>query len=279
MIEKAFAKINLTLNVVGRRKDGYHDLIMIMSPISLCDELLVEAALVDEVVCSNAELSGEKNIVYKAIKLLKSSYNISQSVKITITKNIPVGAGLGGGSADCAAALRALNVLWSLNLSLKVLANIGSTLWAYVPFCIYNRPALFSGIGNEIEFLNSIKGYVVLFIPHTHISTGVVFENTHKLNMLRMNIDNQLTAVNDNDISSLRENLFNNLQDITLELDETCRKTYEKIILLDDKFMMTGSGSVFFAIYSDVVLANKIILDLEEQGIKTLQSKLTTEEI
>ncbi|QVK21266.1 4-(cytidine 5'-diphospho)-2-C-methyl-D-erythritol kinase [Mycoplasmatota bacterium] len=267
--EKAYAKINLTLNVLGKREDGYHDLLMIMTPISLMDELIIEDSHCDDVSCNIDELNGRNNIVFKTIETIKSSYDIDRSVKVTVNKKIPIGAGLGGGSADCAATLRGLNKLWELNLSLDELADIGLELGADVPFCVYNRQAVVSGIGEQIKFIDGLSSYVVLVNPNEQVSTKRIFESTD-LNYIKKHIDQHISLFRENDISSLKKILFNDLQDITLSISSECRKIYEIINDVDDSFLMTGSGSTFFSIYSNYNKANKIAEILSKKGINSI---------
>ncbi|XMB67835.1 4-(cytidine 5'-diphospho)-2-C-methyl-D-erythritol kinase [Mycoplasmatota bacterium zrk1] len=266
--EKAYAKINLTLNVLGKREDGYHDLLMIMTPISLMDKLIIEDSHCDDVSCNIVELNGSNNIVFKTIEKIKSLYDIDRSVKVTVNKKIPIGAGLGGGSADCAATLRGLNKLWDLNLSLAELADIGLELGADVPFCVYNRQAVVSGIGEQIKFIDGLSSYVVLVNPNEQVSTKRIFENT-ELNYIKKHIEQHISLFRENDISSLKKILFNDLQDITLSISSECRRIYEIINDVDDSFLMTGSGSTFFSIYNNYNKANKIAEILSKKGINS----------
>jgi len=150
VIEKGYAKINLGLEVLRKREDGYHDLDMIMTNLNLYDELYFEDHPGKSIIIECEELDylrPEENLIYKAIDNLRSRYGIDRGVKVRVVKRIPEKAGLGGGSADCAAALRAMNKLWDLNLSLEQLAAIGSELGSDVPFCVHNKTARVGGRG------------------------------------------------------------------------------------------------------------------------------------
>ncbi|MDO8527992.1 MAG: 4-(cytidine 5'-diphospho)-2-C-methyl-D-erythritol kinase [Deltaproteobacteria bacterium] len=187
---KAPAKINLSLHILGRRANGYHDLSMIMEKVSLCDEITLEK------IDSGIELvtgpwpaprrSGslvpavpgpkEENLAYKSAALLQnvsaSSCASSCGVRITLTKNIPMGGGLGGGSSDAATVLKGLNTLWNLNWPPQKLAEIGVKLGADVPFFIYDGPALVEGIGDEIKPLDKLPNlWIILVNPGVHVAT------------------------------------------------------------------------------------------------------------
>ena len=158
---KAPAKINLTLDVLGRRENGYHDLRMIMQTIDLCDEVTIEQITAEEITLSmNKELPDgcpmQKNLVYRAAILMKERYALPDGMNIILTKNIPAAAGLAGGSSDCAATLLGINELYNLGLSLDELCDIGVTLGADVPFCIRKGTMLSEGIGEILTPLTPL---------------------------------------------------------------------------------------------------------------------------
>jgi len=155
--EIAYAKVNLGLEVLRKREDGYHDLAMVMSGISLFDELVFEIIEDNEVIIDCKEMEHiplKNNLIYKAAFYLKDKFNINKGVKVIVKKQIPEQAGLGGGSADAAATLRGLNRLFNLNLSLDELAKYAIEIGSDVPFCIYNKLAIVTGRGENIKFLN-----------------------------------------------------------------------------------------------------------------------------
>lgn len=173
------AKINLYLHVTGKRDDGYHLLDSLMVPTKLCDVIEVAAAenIALEVVGEFASVAGDSadNIVIKAARMLAQAAGRNPDVKIILHKNIPVGAGLGGGSADAAAVLKLLNEFWGIGYSADRLAEIGLSLGADVPFCLYGSPAVISGIGEAIKPANVPPLYVVLVNPNKHLATKDVF--------------------------------------------------------------------------------------------------------
>ena len=172
---EAHAKINWALNIAGRRADGYHLLDMLMQSIDLCDTLHIEPA--DELTLTvNGAAAGEDNLVLRAARALNRHAGTARGAKLALTKRVPARAGLGGGSADCAAALRALNDLWGLRLSDDQLRAIGLTLGADVPFCLAGGLARVSGIGEAIEPVpNAPEIPLVLITPGGGLSTGAVF--------------------------------------------------------------------------------------------------------
>lgn len=172
---EAHAKINWALNIAGRRADGYHLLDMLMQSIDLCDALEIEPA--DELTLTvNGAAAGEDNLVLRAARALNRHAGTEHGAKLSLAKRVPARAGLGGGSADCAAALRALNDLWSLRLSDNQLRAIGLSLGADVPFCLTGGLARVSGIGEAIEPVpNAPRIPLVLVTPGGGLSTGAVF--------------------------------------------------------------------------------------------------------
>ena len=171
--EKAYAKINIYLKVLGKRADGYHDLETLMVPINIYDEL----EFVDydyDIIESSINI--KDNIMFKAIKYLKETYNIKKCVKITLDKNIPLCGGLVGGSADLCATLRGLNKLWNLNLSINELADIALKFGSDTLFCMFNKPAIVKGRGDIIEFVSYPKKDIYVFKPRFEALTKDVFK-------------------------------------------------------------------------------------------------------
>lgn len=260
--EKAYAKINLGLEVVRKRPDGYHDLSMIMTPISLHDELSFEEIPDDRIIieCSElANLKPEDNLVYKAITLLKKFYHIPIGIKARLMKNIPEQAGLGGGSADAAASLRALNRLWNLGLPSERLSDFGAEIGSDVPFCIYNRTAFVEGRGEKIRFIEEMPDtYAVLVFPDFKTSTAEAFQNfqVHGINQGKALI--LMEAIASGDIRAIAASLFNDL--------ETGTGNVEIGAIKDDLIAsgafgssMTGSGSTVFGICSSQSHAKAVV--------------------
>lgn len=270
MIEKANAKVNLFLNVVGKREDGYHDLNMVTHPLELHDVL--EFELNNRDVLHGSPF--EDDIILKAIKLFKETYNIKQHVRITLHKRIPSGAGLGGGSADAAATLKGLNKIFGVHVSLDELATLGLKLGADVPICIYNKPAVVNGIGEVVELLELTKYDVLLAVPNTSISTAEVFKNTSMIQMIYKDNFNMIDAIKNNDLDKIQSSQLNDLQHVTESLSKECKKVSDILIKINAKFMMTGSGSVFYNIYNDNVSMMRDIKELDNHAVKWLHTYL-----
>ena len=181
--KKAPAKINLTLDVTGKLENGYHTLSMIMQSIDVCDELSFEKTTDEQIIFTmNKELPdkipSEKNLVSKAAKLMKDTFEIKGGFKIHLTKNIPAAAGLAGGSSDCAATLIGINELCEIGLDTEKLCEIGVKLGADVPFCIKKGTMLAEGIGEILTPLTPLQGVPVLLIkPDISISTPYVYKH------------------------------------------------------------------------------------------------------
>lgn len=253
---QAPAKINYRLDVIGRRQDGYHDLRMIMQLVNLCDE--VKISLVAEpgirVFCGRDGVpDGEGNIAWKAADQLLKLSDYSAGVEISITKNIPVAAGLGGGSSDCAAVLKGLDELLGLGFSRERLMEIGTRLGADVPFFMFGRTALAEGIGERLTPLATVPdAWVVLVNPNIHVSTAWVYKNLQLTQRDRLD-----TLPNSfEDVASLCGILSNDLESVTISsfpvIDEIKRSLSR---LGAAGTMMSGSGPTVFGLFQDEAVA------------------------
>lgn len=171
------AKINLFLHIIGRRTDGYHLLQSVMQPINFCDELQFSVRDDGQIHLSSnyQEVEPADNLVYRAAKVLQDYAHVNLGVDIYLQKNIPVGAGLGGGSSDAATTLQALNVLWGLQLPTATLAQIGLTLGADVPFFVFGEAAWVEGIGEKITAIELPSAWYLLVLPACHVSTKKLY--------------------------------------------------------------------------------------------------------
>jgi 4-diphosphocytidyl-2-C-methyl-D-erythritol kinase len=251
--EKAYAKINLFLNVLDKRKDGFHDLEMIMAPLAFCDVLKLSRRQDDKIeVASNVEITEnvEDNLVYKVAVFMKEEFQVETGVNISIDKKIPLAAGLAGGSADAAATIRGLNRLWKLNLSNDDMAKIGIEFGSDIPFCIYNKMAIARGKGEELTFVNtSLKGAVLLINPNIELSTKEVFSNVKKEELVQKSLSKLLQGIKAGDLDVVSENLYNYLEMVSFILKPQVRGL--KNSLKNEGFegvLMTGSGSTVFVL-------------------------------
>ena len=153
---RAYAKVNLALDVVRKREDGYHDLEMIMAPITLHDLIYINVIPEGIEIESNSKIvpTDQRNIMYKVAKLMQERYGLKKGVKIFVYKHIPTQAGLAGGSADGAAVIKAMNKLFHLNLSYEEMAALGKEVGADIPFCIYEKTAFVEGVGEKLQFID-----------------------------------------------------------------------------------------------------------------------------
>ena len=205
---KAYGKINLGLDVLGKRDDGYHDLDMIMQSVDLHDVITITKNDSGEItVKSNtSKIPNDKsNLAYRAAKLLMEEFNIEKGVEIEIEKNIPISGGMAGGSADCAAVLKGMNKLFKLKLTEQQLMARGVRLGADVPFCIMGKTARAEGIGEVLTPIpNKLKGYLVIAKPPISVSTGFAYGQIDKVKIKnRPNTEGIIEAVKENDLNSL----------------------------------------------------------------------------
>jgi len=252
IMEKGYAKINLGLEVIRKREDGYHDLAMVMTPIDLYDELYFEDLPEGKQVkieCDKlAHIPLEDNLIYKAVSLIKTQYNRDNGVKIRVVKRIPEQAGLAGGSADAAATLRALNELWHLGMNLDQLAALGAQIGSDVPFCIYNRTAKVTGRGENIEFIETMPfAHLILIIPPFGSSTAETFKKFVVHNQNAGKLEDLIAAINQGNINVISEKLFNDLEygGKQAEINHCKRDLIEAGALGSS---MTGSGSAIYGI-------------------------------
>lgn len=265
LTKKTPAKINLTLDVTGKLENGYHTLSMIMQSIDVCDELSFEKIADEKIIFSmNKELPDkipvEKNLVYKAAKLMKETFDIKGGFKIHLEKNIPAAAGLAGGSSDCAATLIGINELCKLNLDTESLCKIGVKLGADVPFCIKKGTMLAEGIGEILTPLSPLSGVpLVLIKPNISISTAYVYQNLN-LNGLDYHPDNKvmISYIANKDIKKIADSLSNVLETVTVPenpiIDELKHYLTENGAIGS---LMSGSGPTTFGIFENVEIAKK----------------------
>ena len=254
---KAMAKINLGLDVLRKREDGYHDLRMIMQSVYLYDR--IELRETEEpgirVVTNLSYLPvNEDNLVYKAAKLLMDEFEVQKGVEICLKKYIPVAAGLAGGSSDAAAVLVGINKMFSLNLSQEELMQRGVKIGADVPYCIMRGTALAEGIGEKLTRLpNTPDCYVVLAKPGVHVSTQFVYGNL-KANELKdhPDIDGQIEAIRNGDLYGMAERMGNVLETVTIPAHPVIEEIKDIMKQAGAvNALMSGSGPTVFGLFDD----------------------------
>lgn len=271
--EKAYAKLNLVLEVYKENEEGFHDLKTIMVPIDLYDSLTFDQIDDGIILLDNSNLAYDENIVYKAAKLFLETYNIKKGVLITLEKNIPTQAGLAGGSSDAAATLRGLNKLFNLNISLEELATLSERLGSDVAYCLYSRPALCTGRGTNVKLLDFDipKWSVLLLKPPFGCSTKEIYKNyeaPEKKKTARIN--HVLEGLKEDNLELVNKNMFNDLESSAFKLNSSLSKLSESLNQVS-KTLMSGSGSTLFILSKDL----DFLKDIELKHTKYLRTILT----
>lgn len=254
---KALAKINLGLDVLGRRDNGYHDVRMVMQTIYLYDNVTLtrteEPGIQVETNLSYLPID-ENNIAYKAAKLLIDEFDIREGVHIKLEKRIPVAAGMAGGSSNAAAVLVGMNRMFDLGLSQSELMNRGVALGADVPYCVMRGTALAEGIGEELSSLPPMpKCYILVAKPAISVSTKWVYETLDAKEIVEHpDIDGLLQGLKEQDLAKIALSMGNVLESVTIErypIIETIKDAMKEAGALNA--MMSGSGPTVFGIFDN----------------------------
>ena len=270
---KALAKINLGLDVLGRRENGYHDVRMIMQSIYLYDEVNIE--IKDE---PGIELktnlyflpTDENNIAYKAAKMLIEEFNIEKGVEITLKKHIPVSAGMAGGSTNAAAVLFGMNRIFDLGLSMEELMERGVKLGADVPYCIMRGTVLAEGIGENLTNLPAMpKCYVLVAKPPISVSTKAVYEALDSKEVVEHpDIDGIIEGLEKADLNKIASSMGNVLEDVTIPMHPEIAEI--KADMMKEgalNAMMSGSGPTVFGLFESRGKAKKAYTAIRKKGI------------
>lgn len=275
---KAYGKINLGLDVLRKRPDGYHDLKMIMQMVDVYDDIIItKTDRKDEIIVATDKfvLENEKgNLAYMAAKLLFDEFNIHQGIEIKINKRIPIAGGMAGGSSDCATTLMGINEMFDLKLSKEDLMKRGVKLGADVPYCVLGKTAIAEGIGEILTPLPTPPScYVIIAKPPVSVSTAFVYGNIRADEITkRPDIDGMAEAIKNGDLYKMSSLLYNVMEDVTVP---------EYPIIADIKKMMiengalnsimSGSGPTVFGIYDN--------LEKAENTMKLLKKSNLTEQL
>ncbi|MDX8047529.1 4-(cytidine 5'-diphospho)-2-C-methyl-D-erythritol kinase [Gracilibacillus sp. S3-1-1] len=263
IIEKAPAKINLTLDVLYKRPDQYHEVEMVMTTVDLADRLeffLLEEDKIEIASDNRFVPNDERNLAYRAAKLLKDRYQIKQGVRIKIDKQIPVAAGLAGGSSDAAATFRGLNRLWDLDISLDDLAVLGAEIGSDVSFCVYNSTALAKGRGENITELPAPpQCWVVLAKPVQGVSTQSVYQSLKLNDIEHPDTEGMVHAIQEGDYQGVCHRLKNVLEAVTLPKKPEVTQIKNQMLQSGaDAVLMSGSGPTVFALVQQETRADRI---------------------
>ncbi|KOO42349.1 4-(cytidine 5'-diphospho)-2-C-methyl-D-erythritol kinase [Priestia koreensis] len=253
LMVKAPAKINLSLDVLHKRPDGYHEVKMVMTTIDLADRIELAKRNDSKIIVQSQNRfvpDDQRNLAYQAAHLLKERFNVSSGVTINIEKNIPVAAGLAGGSSDAAATLRGLNTLWELGLSLDELADIGAEIGSDVSFCVYGGTALATGRGEVIEHIETPPNcWVILAKPETGVSTAEVYRNLRLGNVEHPDVDGMVSAINEQNYADMCKLVGNVLESVTLNMHPEVALIKDQMKRFGaDAVLMSGSGPTVFCL-------------------------------
>ena len=247
VVEKAYAKLNLSLSVLGKMDNGYHELKTIMVPIKdLYDELYFEENDTDEMILENNNI--ENNSILVAAKAFQEKYK-TKGATIKLIKKIPMEAGLAGGSADSSATLRGLNRLFNLNVSNLELSLLASTLGSDNAFCVFNKAAICTSRGEEMEFISDEFHFDVLLAkPNFGLKTKDVFANVRKYSFEESKHDNIIKALKNNDKKLLDDNIYNDLLLPATCVNSALSDIISRIESTKSRVHMSGSGSTLFIV-------------------------------
>jgi len=264
----ANAKINLALDVIGKREDGYHELCTVMQTVALKDKLTIRKLYTSQIrLNSNVKWlpNDERNLAYGAAKILLDRFDVDFGVLIEIEKKIPICAGLGGGSADAAATLLGVRKLFNLPIDMGELMEIGLNLGADVPFCIMKGTALAEGIGEELTPLASCPDIqIVIAKPPVSVSTKEVFRQFKQENVgRRPDIAQMIQDIENGDIKSIAAGLVNVLESVTAK-EFVVIERIKRLMVLNGALgaVMSGSGPTVFGMFEDKRAANKAIYQI-----------------
>lgn len=270
--EKAYAKINLGLDVLGRRADGYHEVKMIMQTVGICDDLTFEKNAVPgvclEIEGADLPTDGD-NLVCRAAALMMEAGETTEGVRITLRKRIPVAAGMAGGSADAAATLRGLNRLFGLGYSPRELRELGVKLGADIPFCIEGGCMLCEGIGEKLTPLPSPPAcYLVIAKPDFDVSTAFVYGNLKADSLpFHPDIDGMAEALAEGDLKKITDRMGNVLETVTKKAYPVIAQWKGKMRELGaENALMSGSGPTVFGICKEKGTADRIAAAIRDMA-------------
>lgn len=270
---KAYAKINLGLDVIRRRPDGYHEVKMIMQTVGIYDSLTFRksekpgiflATDKEELPCDG------KNLIYRAAELIKNTYHVKEGVEITLKKRIPIAAGMAGGSTDAAAVFHGLNELFLLGMSLEDMKELGVKIGADVPYCLMGGTALSEGIGEILTPLPAPpEAYLAVAKPDINVSTKFVYENLHADTLsFHPDIDGMAEALKKGSLKGITDRMGNVLETVTIREYPVIAEIKEKMLENGgENALMSGSGPTVFGIFKEKENARRACEAIEKAGL------------
>ena len=271
--QKAYAKVNIGLDVLRRRPDGYHELKMIMQTVDIFDDLTFEREREPGIRLriEGADLpADENNLVYRAAALMMEERQIKEGVAITVTKRIPIAAGMAGGSADAAAAMRGLNALFEMGYATEALRELGVRLGADIPYCITGGTMLSEGIGEVLTPLPAPpECYLVVAKPDMDVSTAFVYQNLRADSLLfHPDIDGMVKALAAGDLGGITDRMGNVLETVTVPAYPVIDRIKTRMRELGaENALMSGSGPTVFGIYKEQETAKKAAAIIREEKL------------
>lgn len=261
--KKARAKINLALDVIGKRENGYHDVRMVMQTIELHDKIRLKKIKSDKILMkTNLPYlpKDNRNLVYQVVEYMKATYGIKNGVYIDLYKVIPVGAGLAGGSTDAAQSILAMNELFELGLDVDTMEEIGAKFGADIPYCIRGGTMLAEGIGEVLTPIKPImKLHLLIVKPKQSVSTAYVYSNLDLETLSsHPDIEEMVNGIKADHLDQIVYNLGNVLEEVTFKGYPEVRTIKEAILSVGALgALMSGSGSAVFGIFSDQATAHQ----------------------
>lgn len=269
---KAYAKINLGLDVVRRLENGYHEVKMVMQTVGIYDVLDFQRTAGGIVITTDSgELpTDENNLIYKAAKLMMEAYHIGEGVKIHLEKHIPIAAGMAGGSTDAAATLKGMNRLFDLGCTLKDLMELGVKIGADVPYCVMGGTALAEGIGEKLTPLAPAPDcYVLVAKPDINVSTKYVYEHLDAQEIVKHpDIDGMVEAITEESLQGILDRMENVLETVTVSaypVIQTIKDRMKELGAINS--LMSGSGPTVFGIFVEKDMARRAYDKLEEEQL------------
>ncbi len=264
--ERGFAKINLYLDILGKRPDDYHDLEMVMVPVKLHDTLKIskrEDAFIN--LSTNIEVTEkpEDNLVYEIASFIMKEFELKQGVDIHLEKRIPIAAGLAGGSADAAATFRAMNRLFDLKLEKDQMARLAEPFGADIPFCIHNKPCIARGKGEQLFFLDKkLKLPVLLVTPNLEVPTRKVYQAVDVSKVPKVKITSMTNAIYNNNYELFTKEAHNALEQFAFGIYPEIERLKEALEAYNpDLVLMSGSGPTMMVFDKDKKLLETLALD------------------
>jgi 4-diphosphocytidyl-2-C-methyl-D-erythritol kinase len=267
MIARAYAKINLGLRILDKREDGFHNIETIFHRINLFDKLSFEQSATITLICSHPDVpTDNRNLCLRAAHLLLQKYNVNRGVKIHLTKNIPIGAGLGGGSSDAASTLRALTELWDLQITGNELHDIALQLGSDVPYFIQHGSAYATSRGEVLKYFNlDVPYWIVVVYPNIHISTSWAYSNLKLTDHKNLHTLKDIIRKHINEPKVLSQFLRNDFESLVLQTHESLSQIREGFVASGAEFVqMSGSGSAIYGFFVSRRLVTSITAKLQK---------------